>query len=373
MSSPVPPLGSSPGNGDQGARAAYPAPPQKIVLEQPGGWFGRLGKLLWFALIVSLFFNFSQMAVNQQYFRTGSSQVQEKYHSGERNAKAKIAILRVEGTILDADGYIKHQIDRIVEDTSVKGVVLRINSPGGTVAASDYLYHHLLELRKKRDIPVVVSMGGICASGGYYMAMAVGDQKDCIFAEPATWTGSIGVIIPHYDVSELLASWKIEDDSIASGKMKQIGSPTRKLSPEERAEERKILQSLVDESFENFKEIVRKGRPALAEDDMKLDEITTGQIFTANQAKALGMIDEIGYIEEAIAKTIQMASLSADKTRVVEYKRPPSLFDAIGGSAQAPGMGLPNFSLENLLDLTAPRAYYLSTWLPALLKNSQPQ
>jgi len=370
MSSPLS-TGPQPGNGDQAARAAYPPPPQKIILEQPGGWFGRLGKLLWFALIVSLFFNFSQMATNQEYFKKGSSKVQEKFHSGSESSSDKIAIVRVEGAIMDTDGYIKHQIDRVTEDKDVKAVVLRINSPGGTVAASDYLYHHLIELRKKRDIPLVVSMGGICASGGYYMAMAVGDQKDSIYAEPATWTGSIGVIIPHYDISDLLESWKIEDDSIASAKMKQIGSPTRKLSPEERAEERKILQSLVDESFENFKDIVRKGRPALAEDDMKLDEITTGQIFTASQAKSHGMVDQIGYIEEAIGRATEMAALSKEKVRIVEYKRPPSLIDAFGGSAQAEGLAMPSFSLENLLDLTAPRAYYLSTWLPAVLSNSR--
>ena len=371
MSSPVPPQNPTPPNGDNGGRAAYPPPPQRIVLEQPGGWFGRLGKVLWFALIVSLFFNFSQFATNQQYYETGSSKVQEKYYSGDESASDKIAILRVEGTIMDSNGYIKHQIDRIAADKHIKAVVVRINSPGGTVAASDYLYHHLVELRKKREIPVVVSMGAICASGGYYMAMAVGDQKDCIFAEPATWTGSIGVIIPHYDVSELLASWHIKDDSIASAKWKQIGSPTRVLTDEERAEERKILQSLVDQSFENFKDIVRKGRPALAEDDMKLDEITTGQIFTAQQAKTHGMIDEIGYIEEALERAVKMASLPPNKVRVVHYNRPPTLFDALGGSAQAPSLGMADLSLDRLLDMTAPRAYYLSTWLPAVLSNSR--
>jgi protease-4 len=369
MSSPVPASGPTPGSDP--SRAAYPPPPQKIVLEQPGGWFGRLGKVLWFALIVSLFFNFSQMATNQEYYQTGSSKIQERFYSGLESAKDKVAIIHVDGGIMETDGYIKHQIDRVTEDKDVKAVVLRINSPGGTVAASDYLYHHLIELRKKRDIPLVVSMGGICASGGYYMAMAVGDQKDCIFAEPATWTGSIGVIIPHYDVSNLLESWKIQDDSIASAKMKQMGSPTRKLTPEEREEERKVLQSLVDESFENFKDIVRKGRPALAQDDMKFDEITTGQVFTANQAKSHGMVDKIGYIEEAITRASEMASLPKEKVRVVEYKRPPSILDAFGGSAQAQGMAMPNFSLETLIDLTSPRAYYLSTWLPAILTNSK--
>jgi protease-4 len=107
-------------------------------------------------------------------------------------------------------------------------------------------------------------MGSICASGGYYIAMAAANHENVIFAEPTTWTGSIGVVIPHYDLSGLLADYQVKDDSIASHKYKLMGSPTRELSSADRAEERKLLQDLVNISFERFKEIVTSIKSALS-------------------------------------------------------------------------------------------------------------
>src|SRR5215213_11445211 len=236
-----------------------PAPATQIIMQQPTA-FGRYGKLLVLLLVIAVVTIIGQNASYRSYFSPPDAP-QEKYYSLSETAADKIAIIKVEGAILDADGFIKKQIDRVREDDSVKAVVLRIDSPGGTVTASDFLYHHLRDMVKDRDIPVVVSMGGICASGGYYMAMAAGDGEDVIYAEPTTWTGSIGVVIPHYDFSGLLSSWNVKDDSIASHKFKLMGSPTRQLTPEEKAEERKLLQELVDESFERFKQIVLTGRP----------------------------------------------------------------------------------------------------------------
>ena len=163
------------------------------------------------------------------------------------------------------------------------------------------MYHHTRELCEDRGLPLVVSMGSICASGGYYIAMAVGDEEDAIFAEPTTWTGSIGVVIPHYDFSGMLKDYKIKDDSIASHRYKLMGSPTRALDAEGRAEERKLFQNLVDLSFEGFKDIVRSGRPKFRADDAALDAVATGQIFTAKQAREKGLVDKIGFIEDAIA------------------------------------------------------------------------
>lgn len=348
-------------------------PVQKIVLEQPGGMFGRFGKYLLIALVISVMLNLSQRAANDSYF-TDSPKVREVYHSHQKIASNKVAIVTVEGALINGDGFIKEQIDQVRRDKSVKAVVLRINSPGGTVTASDYVYHHLKELTKEREIPLVVSMGGICASGGYYVAMAVGDQEDAIYAEPTTWTGSIGVIIPHYDASELLASWKIKDDSIASHKFKQLGSPTRQLSEEDRAEERAILQALVDDSFEGFKEVVRSGRPTFRDNDAMLDRVATGQIFTANQALDAGLVDQIGFIEAAIDRAIELAALPTDDVRVVEYKsKVTSLAELVmGSSAQSQFSAMGGVNLQQLLDLTAPRAYYLTTWLPALLTNTRP-
>jgi protease IV len=349
------------------------APPQVIVQQQAPPAFGRYGKLLLILLGVCVMIIIGQNASYQKYFSPADAP-QEKYHSLSKEAADKVAIIRVEGTILDADGFVKKQIDRVREDADVKAVVLRVDSPGGTVTASDYLYHQLKDLVKDRDIPMVVSMGGICASGGYYLAMAGGEQKtqqDVVFAEPSTWTGSIGVVIPHYDVSELLASWKVKDDSVASHKYKLMGSPTRSLSPEERAEERKLLQSLVDQSFERFKAIVVAGRPKLKENEADLKKATTGQIFTAEQAQELGLIDKIGFLDAAIERAVELAGKSTSDVRCVEYEAPPTALGALLGADSQLMPQRSRLDLAGVLDLTAPRAYYLCTWLPAILSNTR--
>ena len=160
--------------------------------------------------------------------------LQEKFVShNSRATDNKVAIITVEGVISETeDGFIKRQIDCVAEDENVKAVVLRVDSPGGTVSASDYLYHHLCKMAAgKRQIPMVVSMGGIAASGGYYVSMAVGHDPDTIFAEPTTFTGSIGVIIPHYDLAGLMDKIGVKEDSIVSGPLKEMGSPTRPMTP----------------------------------------------------------------------------------------------------------------------------------------------
>lgn len=294
--------------------------------------------------------------------------VQEEFHSYNKDAKNKVAIISIEGTILTGEGFVKRQIDRAMEDENVKAVVLRVNSPGGTVTGSDYIYHHLCELVNKREIPMVVSMGGIAASGGYYVSMAVGDTPDTIFAEPSTWTGSIGVIIPHYDLSEFLKRYDIKEDSIASGPRKQMLSFTKSRTEEEREEHRKILKALVDDSFSRFKKVIKSGRREFrGKNSAALDELATGQIYTAQQAELNGLIDQIGFIEKAIERAIKLAELDADDVKVVKYKREPSLAALLlGGKAR----GQP-FDLATMLELTAPRAYYLFTSLPPLVSSGE--
>jgi protease IV len=290
---------------------------------------------------------------------------QEKYHSLAKIATKKIAIIRVEGAILDAeDSFVKKQIDRVREDKDVVALVVRIDSPGGTVTASDYIHHHLRRLVEERELPLVVSMGGVCASGGYYVAMAVGDEENAIFAEPTTWTGSIGVVIPHYDLSGTLAALKIEDDSVTSGPHKLMGSPTRSMGEEDR----KLLQTLVDDSFKEFKEVVVSGRPKFKEDESALDAVATGQIFTAKQALDKGLVDQIGFIEAAIARAAELAKVSTDDVRCVKYDRPPGLF---GDFLSVGATGHSGVDLGAMLNLTSPRAYYLWSWLPAALTNSR--
>ena len=344
-----------------------PQVPQ-IVIQQQASALGRYGKLLLVLLGLAVMTIFGLTASYQSYFSPPHGP-QEKYHSLSKTANKKIAIVDVSGTIMEGDGFVKEQLDRVREDVDVVAIVLRVNSPGGTVTGSDYLYHHLRELRADRSLPMVVSMGSICASGGYYIAMAVGDEEDAIFAEPTTWTGSIGVVIPHYDFSGLLENYDIKDDSIASHKYKLMGSPTRMLNPEQRAEERELFQELVDASFAGFKDIVRSGRPKFRADDAALDAVATGQIFTAQQAKENGLVDRIGFVEAAIERAAELAGLDTDSVRCVKYESPtPSLASLLG--AKSPQPGLLGADLRSFLDLTAPRAYYLCTWLPSVLSNT---
>lgn len=313
------------------------------------------------------------------------SSLSEHYHSRNKHGTEKIAIISVEGTILNAEnGFVKQQIDAVREDKNVRAIVLRVDSPGGTVTGSDYIYHHLNKLCDEKGqqlaekvtagkikhkiapeatnanrLPLVVSMGGMAASGGYYVSMACGTEKDVIYAEPTTWTGSIGVIIPHYNFGGLMERFDVEEDSVKSHPLKQMGAPTRKMTEQERA----IFQELVDDSFTRFKEIIKSGRPAFREKPEDLNAIATGQVFTTNQAMANGLVDKEGFIEEAIDRAAALAGLDKDDVKVVHFKRPIGLFDSLIAT-QSQARQRPAADLSALLDLTAPRAYFLCTWLP---------
>jgi protease IV len=286
-----------------------------------------------------------------------------------RFGRNKVAILSVEGTILSGEGFFKQQIDHArkdIEDGTLKAIVLRVNSPGGTITGSDYMLRSLRKLlndNERKHIPIVVSMGGLAASGGYYVSMCVGDTPDTIFAEPSTWTGSIGVLIPHYNVAELMQKWGIQQDDVTSHRLKDMGSMSRKMTPEER----QIFQALVDDGFTQFKKVVMDGRPNFRLNPAALDKIATGQVFTADQALKNGLVDRIGFIEDAIDQAIRLAGLNRADVKVVKYKSEPRLSDILFGQSQAK----PSFDLAALLDATTPRGYYLCTWLPALAANAK--
>src|SRR4051812_40240015 len=191
---------------------AYPT--QTVVVYTQTAWSRFWSWIGWIGFFITGLVCLGLLVALSDYFDT-SHGIEKKYVSGDKTAKDKIAIITVNGLIVEGEGFVKHQIDKVKDDKHVKAIVLRVDSPGGTVSGSDYLYHHLAELKKQKSIPLVVSMGGIAASGGYYVSMAVGDEKDTIFAEPTCSTGSIGVMIPHYDFSGLLARYDIKDDSLA--------------------------------------------------------------------------------------------------------------------------------------------------------------
>lgn len=367
--SSVPPL---PSDGSSRER------PIKVILQE-GGMLGRWGRRLpWILFAIAVLFALSYRGQYESYVQS-NPKLTEKYFSHSKTATDKVAIITIEGAIMHTDGFAKWQIDQVRDDPDVKAVVVRVDSPGGTVTGSDYLYHHLKLLREGegtgRKLPLVVSMGGIAASGGYYLSMAAGDVPDSIFAERTTWTGSIGVIIPHYNVGDLLANWDIKDDSVTSGPLKAMGSPTRKLTPEMAQEEHKVLQELVDQSFGEFKEIVTASRPQLAKDPDKLAAATTGQVFTAKQAVELGLVDKLGFLEDAVDRAIELANLNAKDVRVVKYTQSAGLLgDALFGPTASTGssaVSAMQVRLDMIAELATPRAYYLFSWLPPLVVNSR--
>lgn len=345
-----------------------PQSPQ-IVIQQKESMFGRYGKFLIAALVFAVMVIIGMQASYNSYFNPTTGP-QEKYLQGSKTATKKIAVINITGAIAEGDAFVKEQIDRVRKDENVVAAVLRINSPGGTVTYSDYLYHKLRELAtgesrvgaaKGKPLPLVVSMGSVCASGGYYIASAVGDTPDSIFAEPATITGSIGVIIPHYDLSGLLERWSIKDDSIASAPLKDMGSLTKPMTEEERA----IFQSLVDEMLADFKDRIKAGRPMLRDNPADLDAVATGQVFTAKQAVELKLVDKIGFIEDALARAAELANADVSQVRCVEYKKSPAPLDALLGTAQA-NRNANRIDFDTLLELSTPRAYYICTWLPGI-------
>jgi protease-4 len=337
-------------------------PPTRVILEQANPW-GRWGtRAAWIIAGVSLLSAVASAGAFSQYFQR-DARVVEKYHSLSKVAGDKVAIVSVTGAILGGDGFVRSQLEQIEEDESVKAIVLRVDSPGGTVSGSDEIHHRLAKLAEKRSLPVVVSMGGIAASGGYYVAMANRAADDVIYAEPATLTGSIGVIIPHFDISQALRKYDVRDDSIASGPLKEMLSPTKDRTPELAEKERKLLQELVDDMYRRFKEIVKAGRPKL--DDAAIDRVATGQIFTARQALEAGLVDRIGFLEDAIERAVELAGLTETTARVVKYTKPKGLLDEVLGGA-VPGSRV---DLAAIAELTTPRGWYLCSWLPALVRS----
>ena len=330
--------------------------------------FGRFGKWLLGALVIAVMFIIGLYSSYHSYFSPADAP-QEKYHSLAQTATKKIAIIDVSGAIMEGeDSFVKKQIDRVREDDRC----------GRRRAAHQFARRHGHRQRlssittcaswlKERKLPIVVSMGSVCASGGYYVAMAVGDQPDSIFAEPTTWTGSIGVIIPHFDLSGVLGE---------AGQSRTTRSPAARSSRWARPrkpmteEERKMLQELVDESFKGFKEIVVSGRPKFKDDPAALDAVATGQIFTAKQALERGLVDKIGFIEDAIARAAELAGENADDRALREIRRAA---DARSARCSAPKRACRRTRQRRpvgMLDLATPRAYYLWSWLPAAMSNS---
>lgn len=235
---------------------------------------------------------------------------------------------------------IVEDLERAAADPLVGAIVLDVNSPGGSVVASMDVYRALLEI----DKPVVTSMGETAASGGYLIAC--GTQR--VLARPNTLTGSIGVIYQLTNIEDLLDTLGVEITSITSGPMKDLGSPYDPLDDEEVA----IFRALVDEAYDQFVQVVVEGRDLPVE---TVTELADGRVYSGLQAMELGLVDELGDLDDAIARAGELAGIEGEPT-IRRYDRQPGLLDILVSYPQTGDLG----ALRDLLQSAAtPRLLYL--------------
>lgn len=228
----------------------------------------------------------------------------------------KIAVIEIRGLITQSQGIID-ELHQHRDDAKVKAIVLRIDSPGGGVGPSQEIYREVMKIKSENQKKVVTSMGSVAASGGYYIASA----SDLIVANPGTITGSIGVLMEFTNIEELFKKIGIKGVVIKSGEHKDLGSPFREMTPEER----KLLQSVLDNVHQQFIQAVAEGRKM---DRAKVAEVADGRILTGEQAKALGLVDQLGNLQDAIDAAAKMVGIEGEP-QVVYPKRKFSLLELL--------------------------------------------
>lgn len=279
----------------------------------------------------------------------------------------KIALIDVQGvlrneperSLLGQPGdnpvaLFKEKLDRAAADDRVKAVVLRINSPGGGVTASDLMYTELLRFKQQSGKPLIASLLDVGASGGYYIACAA----DLIFAHPTSVTGSIGVIMVAPDFSGTMHKLGIRANIIKSAELKDAGSPFREMS----AADREIFQGMIDDMYARFLNVVATARGGI--EKTRLRELADGRVYLAPQAEREGLIDELGTLHDALAAAKQAGGLEGRPVVVVEYARPHShRANIYANTADPPAqVSLINIELPPWLGGTAPQFMYL--WAP---------
>jgi protease-4 len=332
------------------------------------------------------------MLIRSIDFEGSDASLIEKTAWGPSSASDKIAVLKFDGVLMEGftTAYFQKQIDQAGKDANVKAIVVRIDSPGGTITASDDIHRRLTQLRDGKLLavkspkakPLVVSMGAMAASGGYYIAMP--GQR--IFAEKTTVTGSIGVYASFIDLHELADKHGVKMQLVKAGDIKGSGSMFQKMTPQER----QPWQDMVDDAYSQFVKIVEDGRPNLkgklttplerkdangkplpnttvprdekgnviadAKPEPFFRKIADGGGFTADEAKRYGLVDEIGYLDDAVADAATRAGLTAGNYKVVTFDRIPSLFNLFGGQMRA-SQGL---DFAKLSQASRPRTWYLA-------------
>lgn len=270
-----------------------------------------------------------------------SRSIEAMFGAGER--KAGVALVSLQGAISDTESssllggrsggtrrFIA-DLERAVKDPATKAIVIRINSPGGSAAASQEMYQAVMRARKSKKI--YASMGGVAASGGYYIAAAC----DKIFALPSTLTGSIGVISQFLNYGELMRKLGLGEATIKSGRFKDSGSPTRPLRPDEKA----LFQSINRDIYEQFVDDVvagRRGATGGALSKEKLLPLADGRVFTGRQALSVGLVDELGGLHEAVQEAGRQAGLSGE-IEAQEIEESGGLLGSLVGASSTSGAG----------------------------------
>jgi protease-4 len=260
------------------------------------------------------------------------------------------SVFEREGDVLSR---VYYRLEKASQDPFVKGIILRLDTPGGDVTSSDILYHEIRKFKEKKHLPAVALMMGVAASGGYYVASAC----DHIVAHPSTITGSIGVISVFPNIEGLFNKVGVKTMVIKSGGMKDAGSPFRDMRPEEQ----QIFQAIIDEFYENFLRVVFERR----RDAMPLGElrkIADGRVYTAAQALKMKLIDEIGYFDDALSKTLSMALVR--EAKVIAYTYYPKRQTNLYAATLAKTSLFDEKRIEDFLPTLKSGFYYL--WLPQL-------
>jgi len=243
--------------------------------------------------------------------------------SGLAFSSDQVAVLDLEGTIVDSRDFVD-QLKNYGNRPNVRSVVIRINSPGGGVAASQEIYEAINKFRADSDKKVIVSMASVAASGGYYIACAA----DRVFANPGSITGSIGVIAQWYNYGDLLRWAKMQDIVIKTGALKDAGSSTRPLTDSER----EYFQSLINSMYDQFVSAVAVSRNMNEEDVRKLAD---GRVFTGQEAQENGLVDELGTYQDAIDAAARLGGISGEPRILRPAKKSVTLFDLLLGDAKS--------------------------------------
>ncbi len=277
----------------------------------------------------------------------------------------RIALIEVDGPIMNQRSssllgpagdnpvvLFREKLQRAAADDRVRGVVLRINSPGGGVTATDMMYAELRQFRRDTGKPVVAMLLDVAASGGYYLACGA----DEIIAQPTTVTGSIGVIMILPEVSGVMRKLGIATNTIKSGPMKDAGSPFRPMDASERA----AFQHIIDQMYDRFLTVVREGRPKIPADELR--SIADGRVYFAEDAERLGLVDRLGAMPDAIAAAKARAGIADDDVVIVEYARPAEYRANYYARSGPETVNVVNVELPAWLNGEAPAFLYL--WSP---------